>query len=275
MYRNAGTPGMSAPRGVEDPISAIFELTDRASEMAPTIRRMSLYTATVIVLFLGIMVFLLLVGLSGNLAFAILALVAIVFGFVALSLLVETDRFYRSFSERYRRIKLLQDAEPAPKVPSGRTPMQRLVRYLAHSNPRIGGLLAERPEALRYRVRLAGSEAPIPFDVAIVAPASITYRWLRSGDPGFTVLARLAPDEPTVADLDRFAEDVAAASRKLPSQVRRAVLLRVHPVPISEPVHDFAVGHPIEVRGGRVAIEIVSEQPDGTYDLVPHVLGVP
>ncbi|HEV2520227.1 MAG TPA: hypothetical protein VGX00_06365 [Thermoplasmata archaeon] len=266
---------MSAPPGAEDPISAIFELTDRASEMAPTIRRMYRYTATVIVLFLAIMVFLLLVGLSGNLAFAVLSLIAIAFGFVALSLLVETDRFYRSFAERYRRIKLLQDAEPSPKIPTGRTPMQRLVHYLAQSNPRVLNQLHEHPESLRYRVRLGSPARPLAFDLAIIAPASAGYRWLRAGDAGFALLARLGPDAPTVADLEQFAEEVEGASKRLPARVVRAILLRLHDEPIGESVHDFAVGHPLNVAGGKVAIEIVSERPDGTYDLVPHILGVP
>ncbi|HEV2428789.1 MAG TPA: hypothetical protein VGV64_02950, partial [Thermoplasmata archaeon] len=88
---------MFAPPGVEDPISAIFDLSDRVADMAPTMRRMYRYTATVIVAFLLIMVFLLFVGLAQNVVYALLALVAIVFGFVALSLLRETDRFYRAF----------------------------------------------------------------------------------------------------------------------------------------------------------------------------------
>jgi hypothetical protein len=266
---------MAASSGAEDPISSIFELTDRASEMAPTIRRMYRYTATVIVLFLVIMVFLLLVGLSANLAFAVLALVAIGFGFVALSLLVETDRFYRSFAERYRRIKLLQDAEPTPKVPPGRTPMQRLVRFLAQSNPRVAAHLHEHPESLRYRVRLGEVASPLAFDMAIVAPASLAFRWVRFGEPGFAILARLGPDAPTVADLEQFAEDVVRASKRLPARVTRALLVRLHPEPITESVHDFAVGHPVSVPGGQIAVEIVSEQSDGTYDLVPHILGVP
>jgi hypothetical protein len=266
---------MSVPSGIEDPISSIFELTDRASEMAPTIRRMYRYTATVIVLYLVIMVVLLLVGLSGNLAFAVLALVAIVFGFIALSLLVETDRFYRTFAERYRRIKLLQDAEPSPKVPAGRTPMQRLVRYLAQSNPRVATLLHEHPESLRYRVRLGNGTPPLTFDLTIVSPTGLAYRWLRVGDPGFALLARLGPDSPTVADLDRFADEVVRASKGLPARVARALLVRSKSEPISEDVHDFAVGHPVSVPGGKVAIEIVTEQADGTYDLIPHVLGVP
>jgi hypothetical protein len=266
---------MTASPGTEDPIAALFDLADRVSEMGPTIRRMYRYTATVIVIFLAIMVFLLFVSLAGNFAFALLALLAIVFGAIALSLLAETDRFYRGFSERHRRLKLLQDAEPTPKIPTGRTALQRLVRYLARSNRRVGDYLAAHPESLRYRARVGSGPSAGPFDVAIVAPAGVAYRWFGLGDPGFVVLARVAPDNPTLEDLERFAADVGAAAKQLPARVARAILLRLHPEPMAEPIYEYAVGHPLAVPGGTVAVEVISEQTDGTYDLVPHVIGVP
>ncbi len=267
---------MSAPAGMEDPISSILDLSDHVAGMAPTMRRMYRYTATVVVLFLLIMVVLLFVGLADNLAFAVLALIALAFGAIALSLLVETDRFYRSYLQRHRAIKLLQEAEPSPKVPDGRTPVARLSAYLAQSNPRLAELARARPETLRYRLALpAAGGASVPFDLAWIAPASAGYRWFRWGDPGFAVLARIGPDAPTLADLDRFADEVTAVSARLPARVQRTILLRVHPEPLPDGVYDRAVGRPIPVRGGNAALEIISENADGTYDLVPHVLGVP
>ncbi|HZY92244.1 MAG TPA: hypothetical protein VFG07_05685 [Thermoplasmata archaeon] len=266
---------MYRPTGMEDPISAIFDLSDRVADMAPTMRRMYRYTATVVVLFLVIMIILLFVGLAANLFFALLALAAIVFGAIALSLLRETDRFYRTFLDRHRSIKLLQDAEPSPKVPAGPTPVQRLARYLTQSNPRVAALLSTRPESLRYRVALAAKGNTLPFDLVLSTPSSLGYRTLGWGDPGFAVVARVAPETLGLPDLERFGDDVRAFSRKLPARVVRTILLRVGGPPLPEAVYDYAVGHPLEVRGGRAALEIVTEQADGTYDFVPHVLGVP
>jgi hypothetical protein len=75
--------------------------------------------------------------------------------------------------------------------------------------------------------------------------------------------------------VERFAADLKAVARRLPARLVRAILLRPQPGPVPEAVYDLAVGHPVEVPGGSLAIEIVTEQPNGTYDLVPHVLGVP
>jgi len=266
---------MYAPPGAEDPISAIFELSDRAAEMGKTVRRMYRYTATVVVLFLVIMVFLLFVGLATNLFFSLLALIALIFGGIALSLLRETDRFYGTFVERHRAIKLLQDAEPTPKIPPGRTPLERLGRYLSQSSPTIAEYLATHPDALRYQVKLDGRGPGVAVDLAIVAPGSPSHRWLGWGDAGFAVVARVGPDAPTVPDVERYAEELRRVARRLPGRLRRAILLRVHPVPIPEAVYEYAVGHPLDLPGGPVPIEIVSEEANGTYDLVPHVLGVP
>ncbi|MCI4335744.1 MAG: hypothetical protein L3K17_00900 [Thermoplasmata archaeon] len=266
---------MYPPPGVEDPISAIFDLSDRVAAMAPTMRRMYRYTATVVVLFLLIMVILLFVGLADNLVFALMALIALVFGGIALSLLRETDRFYASYLGRHRAIKLIQDADPAPKIPAGRTPVERLARYLGQSSARIKSFLDARPEALRYRVTLPAKGGDQPFDLVILSPGSSLYRWFGWGDPGFAAVARLAPETLTPMDVARFASDLQSIARRLPARLVRAILLRPQPGPVSEAVYDLAVGHPVEVPGGPVAIEIVTEQPNGTYDLVPHVLGVP
>ncbi|HYK92972.1 MAG TPA: hypothetical protein VEY07_02890 [Thermoplasmata archaeon] len=266
---------MYPPTGLEDPISAIFDLSDRVADMAPTMRRMYRYTATVVVLFLVIMIVLLFVGLAANLFFALLALAAIVFGAIALSLLRETDRFYQVFLERHRSIKLLQDAEPSPKVPAGPTPVQRLARYLVQSNARLAAVVSAHPEYLRYRVNLDPQGSTLPFDLVLRTPSPMGSRVLGWGEPGFAVVARLGPENPTLSDLERFGADVAAYSRKTATRVVRAILVRVGGGSLPEPVYDYAVGHPLELRRGRVTLEVVSELPDGTYDFVPHVLGVP
>ena len=65
----------------------------------------------------------------------------------------------------------------------------------------------------------------------------------------------------------------------LEGRLSRVILLRSGSVPLPEDVYEYAVGHPVTVPWGfrreRVTLEIISENPGGTYDFVPHVLGVP
>lgn len=262
---------MFSPPGIEDPISALFDLSDRVAQMAPTVRRMYRYTAVVVVLFLLIMVLLLLLTLRSNGLLSILAFVGIVVSLLAFTLLRETDRFFRSFVLRHRAIRLLRDAEPAARIPEGRTPVERLARYLAQSNPRVDALVKERPDSLQYRAQVGG----VPFDLALIAPAEASYRYLRWGSPGFALLARVLSEGPSVEYLDRFAAELRAAAARCPGRVVRAILLRPPAGPMPEAVYEYSVGHPVELGHGRVAIELITEGADGSYDFVPHVLGVP
>ena len=55
----------------------------------------------------------------------------------------------------------------AGAVHEGRTPVERLGRYLTLSNPRIEELLKASPGALRYRVSVRAGGKEIPFDLII------------------------------------------------------------------------------------------------------------
>ncbi len=267
---------MDASTPTEDPIAGLFELADRVTEVAPRIRRMFLYTAVVIMGFLAIVVFLLFVALRADLLFLGLALGAVVLGATSLVLLSETDRFYRTLSERHRRLKLLQFADPAPKIPPGRTSVRRLARYLAVTNPRVASLLAEHPEALKIRSRAGPDGASTEVAFSIASPAGRPYRWLRLGDPGFVVIARVGPEQPSVSDLERFGREATAVAGKIGGRLARAILLRPAARSLERDAYDYSVRQPLSIPGGPpVAVEVVSERPDGTYDLVPHVIGIP
>jgi hypothetical protein len=267
------------PPSVEDPISAIFDLSDRVAQLAPTVRRMYRYTATILVLWILIMGFVTLVALGGNLTLAILSVLGLIAGVIALSLLRETDGFFRNFVLRHRAIRLLREADPIVRVPAGRTPIERLARYLAQASPAIEAWLKEHPEALRYRAEFPGRGAPVMFELLIERPGSALWRWFGRGDAGFAVLARLGPEAPTTSDLQRLAADAQAVTGRLSAPPVRLILLRTGAVPLPEDVYEWAVGRPAFLSRGfaryRVSTEIITEGADGTYDFVPYVLGVP
>jgi hypothetical protein len=268
-----------APPGVEDPISATFDLSDRVAQLAPTVRRMYRYTATILLIWIVIMALLILIGLGGSLVLSLLAVLGLVAGVIALTTLRETDRFFRAFVQRHRIIRLLREADPVSKIPEGRTPIERLARYLADSSDRVETAVREDPGRLRLRVSLPARPAAVAFDLALVVQGRWPGGRLGFGDPGFAVLARSGPDAPTVADLDRLSRDAAAAAPALGARVARLILLRTHPVPLPEDVYEYAVGHPAVIPNGyapaTVPVEIITEAADGSYEFVPHVLGVP
>lgn len=270
---------MIPPPGVEDPISSIFDLSDRVAQMAPTVRRLYRYTATILVLWILIMAVVALSTFGSNILLAGLALIGLVIGGLGLSLLRQTDLFFRNFVQRHRAIRLVREADPVTRIPEGRTPVERLTRYLVEENPTVALAAGAKSDAVRYRISLPGRERSVPFDLVIERPGSWTWRMFGSGDPGFAIVARLAPAPVGLADLQQLESDVLETRAAFRGAPIRLILLRPQPAAIPEDAYEYAVGHPV-LLGGRFArhrasLEIITESPDGTYDFVPRVLGVP
>lgn len=270
---------MIPPPGVEDPISSIFDLSDRVAQMAPTVRRLYRYTATILVLWIIIMAVVILTTLGSNVVLAGLAILGLVIGVLALSLLRQTDSFFRNFVQRHRAIRLVREADPVVKIPEGRTPIERLTRHLVEENPTVASAVRERNDTVRYRISLPARDRPVPLDLIIERPGGWASRVLGMGDPGFAIVARLAPSSLSLSDLQQFESDVVRAQAGFRGAPIRLILLRTQPAPLPEDAYEYAVGHPV-VLGGRMArhrasLEVITEMPDGTYDSVPRVLGVP
>lgn len=270
---------MQPPPGVEDPISSIFDLSDRVAQMAPTVRRLYRYTAVILVLWIIIMAIVTLFTFGSNILIAGLAIVGFIVGVIALSLLRQTDAFFRGFVQRHRAIRLVREADPVAKIPEGRTPIERLTRYLVEENPTVARFVQEHANAIRYRITLAGRGRSVPFDLVIERPGGWLARTLGTGDPGFSIVARLVPAMITLADLQRIESDVVESQSSFRGAPLRLILLRPQTAPLPEDAYEYAVGHPV-VLGNRLArhratLEVITENPDGTYDFVPRVLGIP
>lgn len=281
-YREVGPRYVAsggAPPGVEDPISAIFDLSDRVAAMAPTARRMYWANMLIGVFWLFLTLVVILLGLRYSAALSLLGALGFVLGLFALYLLRQTDRFFRGFVARHRTIRLVRDAEPIVRVPEGRTPIERLAHHFSTSNEKVGEALRENPDRLRYQKTWDVKGRTVKFDLAIARPGGFRWGLTGGGDGGFVVLARLGPETVDVKDLQQLELDLRTIAPKLPGQPVRCVLLRPKGSPLSHEVYEYAVGHPVMLRKGlrtyRLSTEIVTESPDGTYEFVPVVVGVP
>jgi hypothetical protein len=270
---------VAAPQGVEDPISALFDLSDRAAAMAPVVRRLYRYTAAILVVWIAIMAILTLVGLAAAGWLSVLALIGLGAGVIALGLLRQTDRFFREFVQRHRWIHLVRDADPGAKIPEGRTPVERLGRYLVSTNPRIEAAVQAAPTALQYRASVKARGREVALDLVLTHPAGLWQRWTEGEESSFAVVARVCGAAVTLEDVKQLEADAVAAAPGLGARLARIILLRTEGGPLPEPVYEYAVGHPVLVPWGfsksRATLEIITEAEGGRYDFVPHVLGVP
>ena len=125
-------------RAVENPISAIFDLSEDVARQAPVIRSMVRYASAFIIIWLIVALFLVLALLVGrNWFFLLIMLSLFVIGVVSVVLLHRMNRFFKYYVARQRSIKAVRDMDPMVYAPQGKTVTERFVTYLRGHNPAI------------------------------------------------------------------------------------------------------------------------------------------
>jgi len=122
----------------DNPTSAIFDLADQMASNYNKIRYLKYYAYV----FVGItLIFLIILSIYflviGNIAFFIILIALIIAGLMLLRLVIFTKNFLEDFDKNFRAIKQVREIDPLPKVPHGKTPLDRLEIYLKHHDPAI------------------------------------------------------------------------------------------------------------------------------------------
>jgi hypothetical protein len=256
----------------DDPIRGIFDLSDRAANAAPRLRGISRAATILLLATLAIVGYLLFTGLLGNLVSVTLGVVALAGGGAALLLLRENERYYEEYVERHRTLLRLQEADPAPPIPEGHGPAERLLAHLAASNPRVADALAADPRAARFRVQAHVGGSTRRFDLLLLAHGRSR---LGKGTAGFALVGRVAPGGIGPETVAAFVEDVNAIAPRLREPLVRAILLTPNGGSIAESAYAAAKRRPVALGPRTVPVELVAERTDGTYDLVPLLVDAP
>jgi ABC-type multidrug transport system fused ATPase/permease subunit len=265
----------SDARAVENPISAIFDLSEKVAKQAPLIKSMVRYASAFIIVWLFISFFLLLALLvSGNIIMFLIMLALFVVGFVALVLLRRMNRFFRYYVARHRAIKAVRDMDPMVYAPQGKTPTERFVAFLRGHNPAISGRNVEvampgivhGKQAMEYR-----------FDAYIREPASGFWRIFGFGKHGFAIYIKEFDAAPTLKGMRSFkeaVEDVSARSKIPPNRIV-ALWERKEDQTLDDEVYRYVMKKPAGMkrifRKYTCNLEIVSET-EGRYDFIPHMV---
>jgi hypothetical protein len=173
---------------------------------------------------------------------------------------------------RMATIEACERAGPA-RIPPGRTPLERYVRFLLLGGRGRPGL----EEALRTGTvggtAAGASGAAHSFDLYALMPADRAFERPRS------LFVRVLDRPPVLADIDDLegaVRDVASAAAAPPARIVM-IYAPDDSGPFSERVEDAVferlMGRHLSGRAGGLAyccaVELVTEEPDGTYDLVP------
>ncbi len=262
-------------RAVENPISAIFDLSEDVVRQAPVIRTMVRYTSAFIIVWLFIDFILILATLAeGLLVLLIITFVLFVVGVIALVLLRRINRFFKYYVSRHSSIKAVRDMDPMVYAPQGKTVTERFVAYLKGHNPAISRRNVEvampgivhGKQALEYR-----------FDAYIKEPASGFWRIFGYGKHGFAIYIKEFDGVPTLKGMRSFkdaVEDVSARSKVPPKRIV-ALWKRTEDQTLNDEVYRYVTKKPASMKRGfrkfTCSMEIVSET-DGKYDFIPHMV---
>ena len=127
-------------RAVENPISAMFDLSEDVAQQAPNIKSLVHYASAFIIVWLIINLFLgLALLVTGQLFLMLIMLVLFIMGVTSLILLRRINHFFKYFVARQRAITAVRQMDPMVYAPKGNNVTERLVTYFRASIPAFQG----------------------------------------------------------------------------------------------------------------------------------------
>jgi hypothetical protein len=173
------------------------------------------------------------------------------------------------------RLGAIDDVERAgsARIPPGQTPLERYIRFLL-ADGRHRPVLEEMLRTKKTGGAVIGASGNAhPFDLYLQLPPGTAF------GPARSLFVRVLDRPPVMADIDGLENDVRDVVSVTAIPPARVVLIFAPNLdgPFVERVEDAVFERLMERHlSGKVgwkgyccAIELVSEEPDGSYDLVP------
>jgi len=203
---------------------------------------------------------------------AVMDALLLLVGLAALLAVAVSDPLLEWVALRLGAIEECERAGPA-QIPPGRTPLERYIGFLLSDERQRPGL-EEMFRAKRTGGTVAGaSGAAHPFDLYLQLPPGTAFGRPRS------VFVRVLDRPPVMADIDGLESDVRDVVFATAIPPARVVLIYAPDTsgPFFERVEDAVFERLMERHlSGKAgwksyccAVELVTEEPDGNYDLVP------
>lgn len=194
-------------------------------------------------------------------------------GVAALAALALAVPHLRWVALRLDAIEEVEDAGTV-RIPAGRDPLHRFIAHL-REDVRYRVLLDQIPEAGMVGAKLAGASGERhQFDL------HIHLTWRGALDRGFALYLRQFSQPPSLDEVEAFERAVADVSKKTRVPPDRIVLLFSPEAEagfvgdIDDDVYERLTERHLTGRaGGRrytCALELVTEQPDSTYEFIPY-----
>jgi len=264
-------------RAVENPISALFDLSEDVNREAPRFRKLVRYAAAFIIIWLAVDFVLIVATIRGSLLVGVALIAIFVLGLGTLGLLANLNDFFRYYVARHRAIMSVRSDDPVIKVPPGPTPVARLLNHLRTRNPELNYLYTPNfvPAPAKVRGRTGRFH---PLDAHLIRRSGPFWDLLGRGYPGYQIMVRTfdrAPRPEELVSLKDAAEDISMDNRVPPSRVI-ALWNRRQDDDLSEEAYDVLLSQVARSshRGKHFAssLELIIEGPDDTYEFIPYII---
>lgn len=269
-------------RGIEDPISGIFNLAEEISSKSERILTNSKF-ATVFVYFglFLVFIFMLTFLLSGQFFLALIFVAMFITGIMTAKLMITLRSFLKKVTFRYLAIMAMKEGSPFAKIPRGKSMSERFMKYLRKKNRSFRGLLKKRPEVLRkdgYLVGMGGRR--YHFDRFVIMKPSPLHRFFKIGYPGYSMFVREYPNPPSKEDLERLKKELRefyARSKIYPNRVVMLFRAGDDYSGLEEELYEKLVNGEVRLGGSgrRLNIQAVGELEEGNYEFVPFIPEIP
>jgi len=263
-------------RAVDNPISALFDLSEDVNREAPRFRKLVRYATAFIVIWLAVDFILILVTIRTSLLIGVLLAAIFVLGLATLGMLLGLNDFFRYYVMRHRVIMSVRNEDPVVKVPEGPTPAARLLVHLRSRNPELNYLYPSNylPAPLAVRGR---SGVLYHLDLHMARRSGLAWRSIGRGYPGFQLFVKVFDRPPRPEELlwlKNAAEDVSRA-KHMPASRVIALWPRQGEQDLSEESYNLLMSQVVRSshRGKHFAtsLELIIENDDGTYEFIPYI----
>jgi len=262
-------------RAVENPISAMFDLSEDVAKQAPMIRRLVRYASAFILVWLFVNILLGIAFLAqGNLFLVLVMLALFIIGVSSMIFLRRINHFFRYYVARHRAITAVRQMDPMVYAPKGSNVTERLVTYLRASIP---AFRRKEVEVAMPGILTGSSGMQYNFDAYIKEPASGSWKALGIGGHGFSCFIKTFPHPPDAKELQALKKAVEDVSQRTGIPPVRVIALweRAEDQTISDQAYRFVttqmVSFSFKSRKLKCAMEIVSET-EGAYDFIPYLV---
>ena len=275
--KKGSVKGLDKPR--VNPIRAMLDLVEESSHQVHKIIRLLELCVTIILFIMVFLAAMLIADIATAGSFIIILypyeilLGAWVFILIPLAMLLsDSARFFIYYDSRHHIIDSVRFGK-IPAVPSGKDPLERLVKYLQVSDPVIEHAVKCSGASFKYDVKFKSADGTDHvFDAYFESENSMAYAREKVGITAgrFSVYIKVFSKPMTLDDLSLMRKAVESDIGRNSTFPLRIVALQWDISELDDDVYEYVLENPLIAHNTRCHLQIAAEDGD-VYSFIPII----